>query len=412
MLIQFNFKNYKGFKYDTSLDMTATALKEHQYNLINANNEKILKIAAIYGANASGKSTVIEAFGFMSNFVINSFKYSTSNMDIPLKRFAFDKNSKQEPSEFEVFIKYKEDEYQYGFKLDNKKILEEWLYKRDFRSKKTPKYKTLFERDGKKIECAPQLKEAKSLAIITEDNTLFLSICSNAKIPYVKDVMDWFRNTTIVDMGDCEIEGLITRGVSSKIENREYQKEIVRFLNAIDINIVDIKVEKINLEGQNSKYRLYSYHKINDGNELVAIPFYEESSGTQKMFSLYGLFKEAIELGMPILVDELDAKLHPLLMKYVLSMFHSEEINRNGAQLIYTAHDEFTLNKDIFRRDQIWFVEKDIDSVSTLYSLAEYKIGDKKIRNDASYNKDYLAGKYGAIPILNSFDIIGENKYE
>lgn len=115
---------------------------------------------------------------------------------------------------------------------------------------------------------------------------------------------------------------------------------------------------------------------------------------------------------MPIFIDELDAKLHPLLMKYVLSMFHNEEINKNGAQLIYTAHDDFTLNKDIFRRDQIWFVEEDIDSVATLYSLAEYKVGDKKVRNDASYNKDYLSGKYGAIPILNSFDIIGENKNE
>lgn len=412
MLIQFNFKNYKGFKYDTSLDMTATSLKEHLYNLININDEKILKIAAIYGANASGKSTVIEAFEFMTYFVINSFKNSTSNVDIPLKRFAFDKTSKQEPSEFEVFIKYKEDEYQYGFKLDNKRIIEEWLYKRDFRSKKTPKYKALFEREGKNIECANQLKEAKSLAVITEENTLFLSICSNAKIPYVKDVMEWFHDTIIVNMGNCEIEGLITRGVSSKIESREYQKELVNFLNAIDINIVDIKVEKLNIEGESNRYRIYSYHKMQGSDDLVAIPFYEESSGTQKMFSLYELFKSSIQLGMPIFIDELDAKLHPLLMKYVLSMFHNEEINKNGAQLIYTAHDDFTLNKDIFRRDQIWFVEKDIDSVATLYSLAEYKVGDKKVRNDASYNKDYLSGKYGAIPILNSFDIIGENENE
>ena len=411
MLIQFNFKNYKGFKYETSLDMIATSLKEHQYNLIDTESEKILKIAAIYGANASGKSTIIEAFGFMNSFIINSFKYSTSNIDIPLKRYAFDKNSKQEPAEFEVFIKYKNNEYQYGFKIDNKRVLEEWLYKRDFKSEKTTKYNTLFERVGKQIECSSQLKEAKSLALITEDNTLFLSICSNAKIPYVKEVMEWFNNTTIVDMGDCEVEGLITRGVSSTIEDREYQREIVRFLNAIDINIVDIRVEKVNLDGEKNKYRIYSYHKIQDSNESIEIPFYEESSGTQKMFALYSLFKHSIEVGIPIFIDELDAKLHPLLMKYILNMFHSEETNKRGAQLIYTAHDDFTLNKDIFRRDQIWFVEKDINSVVNLYSLAEYKLGDKKIRNDASYNKDYLSGKYGAIPILNSFDISGDKKY-
>ncbi|MGL5085926.1 MAG: AAA family ATPase [Clostridium sp.] len=412
MLIQFNFKNYKAFKFDTSLDMTATSLKEHQYNLININNEKLLKIAAIYGANASGKSTVIEAFGFMNKFVRNSFKYSTSNIDIPLKRYAFDKNSRQEPSEFEIFIKIKEVEYQYGFILDNKKIIEEWLYIRDFSNKRATKYQTLYEREGKNISCSTKLKDAKSLSSITEDNTLFLSICSNAKIPYVKDVMEWFNNISIVDMGDCEVEGLITRGVSSSIEDLNYQKELVRFLNAIDINIVNLKVEKLNIEGEADRYRIYSYHKVQGCDELVAIPFNEESSGTQKMFSLYKLFKNSLELGMPIFIDELDAKLHPLLMKYVLSMFHSEEINKNGAQLIYTAHDEFTLNKEIFRRDQIWFVDKDIDSISSLYSLAEYKLGDKKVRNDASYNKDYLAGKYGAIPILNSFDVIGEKKDE
>ena len=246
------------------------------------------------------------------------------------------------------------------------------------------------------------------MANIIEENTLFLSICGNAKIPYVKDVVQWFKNTRILNMGDYDIERIVTRGVTSNIENREYQKDIVRFLNAIDINIVDIRVEKQDIESEGGKYKIYSSHKMNNSDELVEIPFYEESSGTQKMFAMYGLFRDALEDGMPIFIDELDAKLHPLLIKYILTMFHSEDTNKKGAQLIYTAHDEYTLNKDIFRRDQIWFVEKDSESVATLYSLAEYKIGDKKVRNDASYNKDYLAGRYGAIPILNEFDIIGE----
>lgn len=408
MLIQFNFENYKGFRDRTSLDMTATSLKEHQYNLIEENSDKILKIAAIYGANASGKSTVIEAFYFMTTFVENSFKYSSSNNKIPLKRFAFDKKSKESPSEFEVFIKYNGNEYQYGFRLDDKKVIEEWLYRRDFRSKNKPKYKPLFEREGQIIECDSKIENAKNLANITEENTLFLSICGNAKIPYVKDVVQWFKNTRILNMGDCDIERIVTRGVTSNIENREYQKDIVRFLNAIDINIVDIRVEKQDIESEGGKYKIYFSHKMNNSDELVEIPFYEESSGTQKMFAMYGLFRDALEDGMPIFIDELDAKLHPLLIKYILTMFHSEDTNKKGAQLIYTAHDEYTLNKDIFRRDQIWFVEKDSESIATLYSLAEYKIGDKKVRNDASYNKDYLAGRYGAIPILNEFDIIGE----
>ena len=412
MLIKFNFENYKGFKDYVSLDMLATSLKEHQYNLIDTGDDKLLKIAAIYGANASGKTTVLDAFHFMASFVRNSFKNSTSNIDIPLKRFAFDKDSKKKPSEFEVFIKYKNNEYQYGFKMDDKKILEEWLYKRDLRFKKNIKYNILFEREGKQIDCSQKLKEANGLKSIVEDNTLFLSICSNAKIPYVKDVMEWFSNTIFVNMGNCEIEAYLTRGVSSGIENREYQKEVVNFLNAIDISIEDIYVEKMSIESEKARYNIYSCHKVKGEKELVKLPFTEESSGTQKMFAMYNLFKHSIEKGLPIFIDELDAKLHPLLMKYILSMFHSEETNSKGAQLIYTAHDDFTLSKDVFRRDQIWFVEKDIDSVATLYSLAEYKIGDKKVRNDASYSKDYLAGKYGAIPILNKFEINRELEHE
>lgn len=413
MLIQFNFKNYKGFKDDTSLNMMATNLKEHKYNLIDNNGEKFLKIASIYGANASGKSTIIHAFSFMTSFVVNSFKNSSTNIEIPLKRFKFDNISREASSEFEVFIKYKNNEYQYGFKLDNRRIIEEWLYKRDFRSKKSIKYKVLFERVGKKIECDQQLKGAKNLVSLTEDNTLFLSISANAKVPYVKDVMDWFNHVIIIDMGDCEVESYITRGLPSFIQDREYQKEIIKFLNAIDINIVDIGVEKITVDGERDKYKIYSYHKVNNSDELISIPFSEESNGTQKMFALYALFKVSIELGMPIFIDELDAKLHPLLLRYIISIFHSDKTNKNGAQLIYTAHDNYTLNKEVFRRDEIWFVEKDIESVSNLYSLAEYKLNDeKKVRNDASYNKDYLSGRYGAIPILESFNFYGDNNDE
>ena len=114
--------------------------------------------------------------------------------------------------------------------------------------------------------------------------------------------------------------------------------------------------------------------------------------------------------GTPLFIDELDAKLHPLLLRYILTMYHDENINKNGAQLIYATHDNYTLTKEIFRRDQIWFVEKDSDAVSHLYSLAEYKTeDDKKVRKDASYNKDYLLGKYGSVPILRGYDMWGNN---
>lgn len=392
MLIQFNFKNFKAFKEHSSLDMTAIELKEHQYNLYD---NRLLKVAAIYGANASGKTTVLEAFKFMMYFAINSFKDSQENRIIPLKRFAFDNTSKNKPSEFEVFIKYKNTVYQYGFILDSKRVIEEWLYKRN---NKTDKYKTIFKRIDREVSCSPEIKEAMNFSSILEENTLFLSICSNGKIPYVKDVMQWFLDVDSINNNHYTMDRGTTSLINDKLSNREYQKELVKFFNAIDINIEDIEVEKIKTENEEERYRIFAYHKIKDSDEMILIPFYEESSGTQKMFVLYNVIQSALELGVPIFIDGLDKDLHPLLIRYIISMFHSEKINENSSQLIYTTNDSYTLNNEIFRRDEIWFVDKDINSASSLYSLVEYKISAEH-----NYSKDYLSGKFGAIPILNSF---------
>lgn len=403
MLIQFNFKNFKSFRDDTSLDMTATSITEHPYNLISSGDEKYIKVAGIYGANASGKSSVLQAYEFMRTFIRNSFKQASTTEDIPIKRFAFDSESLKEHAEFEVFVKYKNNEYQYGFSLDNNKIFEEWLYLKKENSK--DKYITLFERSNGKIDCNSKvLKGAENFISMVEDKTLFLSIISNAKIPYAKDIFSYFLVSGVIDYGNINIEKALTELLPPDIEDEFYQKELVDFLNAIDINIDGIIVEKP--ESENDKPKIYTKHLMKDKINYYKMPIIEESSGTQKMFALFYFLQSSINLGIPIFIDELDAKLHPLLLRYILTMFHDENINKNGAQLIYVTHDNYTLTKDIFRRDQIWFVEKDSDAVSHLYSLAEYKSDDdKKIRKDASYNKDYLLGKYGSVPVLRGYDM-------
>jgi len=407
MLIQFNFKNFKCFKNETTLDMTATSITEHPYNLINVNDvEKYIKVAAIYGANASGKSSVIQAFNFMALWISESFRTATKTDIIPLKRFDLDTKSKNEPSEFEVFFEFKNQEYQYGFTLDNNKIHEEWLYIKKGNSKN--KYIPLFERRGADIECDSKLlKGANNFIPMLEDKTLFLSIISNAKIPYAKDVVEWFIITIVIDYGDIQFETMLTKLHSPLIESQTYQKDLVTFLKAIDISIEGITVEKDKDESTNGfKYKIFTKHLMEDGKKYYNMPLSEESSGTQKMFVLFAYLQNAFKKGLPIFIDELDSKLHPLLLRYILTMFHNETINKNGAQLIYATHDNYTLSKDIFRRDQIWFVEKDKNAVSNLYSLAEYKLDDdKKVRKDASYNKDYLLGKYGAVPILRGYDM-------
>jgi AAA15 family ATPase/GTPase len=403
MLIQFNFKNFKSFKDDSSFDMTATSITEHPYNLISSGDEKYIKVAAIYGANASGKSSIIEAFKFMQEWIIFSFNRAMATQDIPIKRFAFDIDALKEPAEFEVFFKHKNNEYQYGFSLDNKKICEEWLYLKKDSSKNT--YITLFQRSGGEIKCNSKLlKSVENFIPMVEDKTLFLSIISNAKIPYIKDIFEWFL-APVLDYGDINFESNLIKRISPFIENEKYQKELVAFFRSIDIPIEGIIVEKP--KNENDKTKIYLKYLMKDKENYCNILLSEESSGTQKMFSLFNYLRGSINKGMPLFIDQLDAKLHPLLLRYILTMFHDENINKNGAQLIYVTHDNYTLTKDIFRRDQIWFVEKDSDLVSHLYSLAKYKADDdKKIRKDASYNKDYLLGKYGSVPIFRGYDML------
>lgn len=406
MLIQFNFKNFKGFRDEVSLDMTSTSLKEHPYNLIYTNKEEsFLKVVAIYGANGSGKSSVIQAFDFMRKWVLRSFKTESEKKGIPVKRFAFDNLSRKKTAEFEVFFRHNSNEYQYGFTVDDKKIHEEWLYKRDFRSKS--KYNTLFERIGDKIDCSNALKGAENLSLLVEESTLFLSIIASAKISYAKEVFKWFLDTDVIDFGDIGLEMFLTRMLPPYIEEEEYLENMKDFLKAVDINIDGIRIEKKETSNEESvEYKIFSKHLSEDKKTIYEIPFTEESSGTQKMFALYNFIVSTIKNGDTLIVDELDAKLHPLLLRYIINMFHNDDINKNGAQLIYTTHDNYTLTREIFRRDQVWFVEKNEDAVSDLYSLSELKLDDnKKVRNDATYNKQYVLGRYGAVPVLKGFEM-------
>ena len=402
MLIQFNFKNFKSFKNETSLDMTATSIKEHEYNLIyDEKGNKFLKIASIYGANAAGKSNILEAFSFMRYWVLSSFKKSYREETIPLKRYAFDDNFKNSKSEFEVFVKIDKVEYQYGFSIDNRIIYEEWLYKKE--QKANSRFKTVFKRANKEIKTSKNLKKISKLAkeSIT-DSTLFLSFLGNTKLEDPIKVFKWFEQTGVINFSN-PLNELIYRYdpiLQSRYKDREYISKLVSFLKSFDIDIEDIIIEQKELNG-NKTFVLVSKHKNSKGN-LVKLNFNEESDGTKKMLLLYNIFYDILTTGRTIFIDELDSKLHPILIRKIISIFHDEKTNINNAQLIFTTHNPIILTKEIFRRDEIWFVEKE-NKESILYSLVEFKSNGKKVRNDASYYKDYLKGKYGAIPIVKEF---------
>lgn len=403
MLIQFSFKNFKSFKDETTLDMTASSIKEHLNKVIEKDNNKYLKVTAIYGANASGKSNVIEAFSHMKKIILDSFTEEAKWKNIPLKRFNFDEKSKNSTSMFEVFFKYNNETYQYGFELDNYSIKEEWLYKE--KKIKYKKFELVFARENNEFELSKELKIYGEMLNGLSEKTLILSFLANIKIEDIKNTYEWFKETKVLNLETFNAKDSLSKFLPKELldGNLATKENFNNFLSDIDVGIKDIKIEETNND-ENNKYNIFSVHLNNDNQAKEYLPISEESDGTLKMISLYSDIENCINRGGTIFIDELDAKLHPLLTKYLIQKFHNKITNPNNAQLIYTTHDVINLKKENFRRDEVWFVEKNSKNESSLYSLVEYKIDNTKIRNDASYDKDYLLGKYGALPLLKEFE--------
>ena len=225
-------------------------------------------------------------------------------------------------------------------------------------------------------------------------------------------------NANYLDLGNPRFEDFINTRISLKIlSDNKYKKELLKFIKTFDPGIEGIKTTPYSIEKIQDNNNLVKVELIHRGenNELKALPLELESNGTRKMFHLFDFFMDALRNGMVLFIDELDAKLHPLLTRYIINLFHNGETNIGNGQLIYSTHDTVNLNKDTFRRDEIWFTEKNRDGVSEMYALSDYILEEeennktgKKVRNDATYNKDYLTGRYGAIPVLKEFDINNE----
>lgn len=407
MLIQFNFRNYKSYLNETSLDMTATSLSELHENIIEyKKDEKYLKSAVIYGANGSGKTNVLKAFEVMRYWVLKSFELSSSNLNFPQKPFQFCEKGKNGKSMFEVFFSYNDKEYQYGYLADSEKIYEEWLYKRNFKSK----YELVFERDQKKFNLNEDIKTNKKLLQTINEKVLALSVLSKFDNIDITNVANWFNETDIINFGDSISEALTSFKIPKSIfNNKIVYHQLLQFLSSVDLSIEGLRYDKFNDSNDEEidLFYVYTLHRNIDTKKLEEIPIIDESSGTRKMITIFSFIYKPLENGATIFIDEMDAKLHPLLTRQLINLFHSEDTNPNNAQLIFTTHDTNTLTNELFRRDQIWFSEKDKNGISSLYSLAEYKINDTKIRKDASYSKNYLGGRYGAIPNLDN-DKAGE----
>lgn len=406
MLIRFSFKNFKSFKNENCLDMEATSLKEHEYNVAKTEKGDYLKIAAIYGANASGKTNVLQAFSYMKNKVLVSDDSRINNSLSGENIFTFMINN--EPISLEVEILTKNNKiYKYGFEVLNNAIISEWLYE-----KRVKRFYEIFERTNNNIEVKDNKNKLFGFANIDE-KTLFLNVF--AKIDKnnedFNNVYNWFIDANYLDLGDPNFEKALNNRISLKIiEDKKYKEELLKFIKTFDATIDSINISPNSLEelkNTNGVVKVELVHNGEDGNKK-ALPLILESNGIMKMFHLFDFLMDTLKNGRVLFVDELDAKLHPLLTRYIINLFHNSEKNIGNGQLIYSTHDTVNLNKETFRRDEIWFVEKDKNGVSELYYLSDYIIEDengnaKKVRNDATYNKDYLTGRYGAIPVLKEF---------
>lgn len=424
MLVEFTVNNFKSIKDTIKFSMLASSKDEG--NCFKKRKYNLLRSAILYGANASGKSNFLRAMAFMSKFVLNKYKVIQSTDKLPHEPFRLSTETEKASSSFEIVCFVENIKYRYGFEIDNELVYSEWLY-----SDEKGKEAKLFYRDIEEKEYINPNKfvegyrffDKKDEKINISPNQLFLWKCDNEKDGVIsKSILNWFNQFNIIDGMDHT--GYINFTMK-KMENEEFKDKIIELVKTADIGIDDIKVEeedvplevieKLQLpeflkdemvkEGGFKSITLNTLHQKfdSDGNAVDNVIFElekEESKGTRKFFAMSAPILDTLKNGKVLIIDELDASLHPVLTQHLIKLFHDENVNKNNAQLIFATHDTNLLKKTIFRRDQIWLSEKNKYGSTDLYSLSQFK----NVRKNEDFEKQYIHGKYGAIPYLGKFE--------
>lgn len=423
MLIEFRTANCLSFKDMAEFSMLASNDKTNgDNNTFLVNNRRILKSAAVYGANGSGKTNFVQAIDFMRNLVLE---------EAPIRNCAYklDRTMKDEPTFFEIIFMKDNIRYRYGFEIDRKSVLSEWLF-----YVPTTREASLFIREKQNITIGRSFREGRILSDSIKKDKLFLSFVAQLNgASITQSIIEWFEDMSVMSGLDSDLSNTTDMLLEEGKSGKKRKKQVLDILNRFDAQIEDIAIEEryfvpiaipadleisdqarafiasvnalFEKEGGGKKMppRVIIYRKTyEDGKELGIEEFdlrQQESDGTKKLFALAGSLVQSLETGKTIVVDELESKLHPLVTKEIVKLFNSKISNKKNAQLIFTTHDTNLLQGNHFRRDQIWFTEKDKYGSSHLYSLLEYKP-----RKDASFQKDYINGRYGAIPYIGDFN--------
>ena len=404
MIVQFSVGNYLSFKELSTLSLVSTTLREPSLVDDDSKTEiggaisAVLHGAAIYGANASGKSNFIKAFSTFKWLVINSMKDLQAGETLDVTSFILNATTAQEPSVFEIVFCHADHIFRYGFEIDSKIVHKEWLYRRN--NKKRAKEVELMYREGETYHVHSSCVIAKHLIVnkMVRNNALLVSVAAQFNDEIAVGIVNWLSDTSVITNHDDE---MMWKKAVVKLDDSKIRKRIVEFSKYADFGIEDIY--KVNDEVVSSHVQ---YDDNGRETEIVSFPFASnESEGTVKYFQLAYPIIDALDGGKRLVIDEIDSKMHPKLTGKIIELFNSKETNPNHAQLIFTIHDTNILSARILRRDQVWFTQKDNYGATQLYSLAEYKV-----RNNASFEKDYLDGKYGGIPIIGDFEKLFSNK--
>ena len=415
MLIEFRIKNFRSLRDEQMLSLVAstdkTLLASHALATGLKAAPHLLKSAVVYGANASGKSNLIKALQYMRGVVMESATVIQPGQTYAVQPFRLDVESASQPTEFEVTFILDGVRYQYGFAMTAQRIVSEHLL-----VYKAFKPQRWFERHfdestGKDVyDYGPGLKGSKSLwEGATRPNALFLSMAVQLNSEALRPIFSWFASGLVILNEQAQLGPQVSIQMLKEAEGR---KQICDFLSASDISIDDIEVVTRKVPGQALHFDLVAgktevrteemeEHQVRfshvTGQGKAVFDLMDESNGTRSLLFLAGPVMDILGKGQTLVIDELDTSLHTLLVRELVRLFHRPDVNTCGAQLIFTTHDTSLLDApNLFRRDQVWFVEKDRDQASALVSLSEFSP-----RKNEALERGYLMGRYGAVPFLD-----------
>ena len=411
MLVEFSVENFRSIKQEACLSLVAGPAKERSETHVVAPSlrkkgggpKPLLRSAAIYGANAAGKSNLLRALAVMRGIVLDSSRDTGS---IPVTPFLFDSTSRDKPTTFEVMFLAGDVRYQYGFSATSKAVTEEWLY-----AWPSGRVQHWIQRSPGIWKFGDKLTGDKEVwRRATRSDALYLSTAVSLNSEQLKPVFDWFRQTLHV-----VVSGTWNNAFSFFRMREEGKSEIIEFLQTADLAIADLRVKEeefrpdmlpIDMPSEVKEQitrdlagetvaELWLSHDTGYG-KPVELNIHDESDGTQKTFALAGPWLDSLQKGHVVVIDELHDNLHPTLVKFLVERFHNPEVNSSGAQLIFSTHDTSILSQDVFRRDQIWFCERNKNQETKLFSLTDFT-PRKGVENLA---RSYLSGRYGALPYI------------